>query len=116
MRGAYSTPLPKKFVGAKQPPAMRATRSRMGPTPAEEVKEVGGELLLAVSQPDVVSEPSLVKTAPVIEERKTKAGKGPNNDDVPPLAVVEAKSCKHTAVTKEGKKGALKAQQPEQVR
>ncbi|MCO5599173.1 hypothetical protein L7F22_053273 [Adiantum nelumboides] len=33
---------------------------------------------------------------------------------VPPLAVVESEPCKHAAVTKEGKKGALKAQQPEQ--
>ncbi|KAI5061870.1 hypothetical protein GOP47_0022409 [Adiantum capillus-veneris] len=42
-------------------------------------------------------------------------GKGPNNDDVPPLAVVEPEPCKPAvAVTKEGKKGALKAQQPEQ--
>ncbi|MCO5574937.1 hypothetical protein L7F22_028732 [Adiantum nelumboides] len=116
MRGAYFTPPPKKSVrragrGAKQSPAMSAMRSRAGPTPVEEVKEVGGELLLAVSQPDVVPEPSSVKTAAVIGERKKKAGKGPNNDDVPPLAVVESEPCKLAAVTKEGKKEALKAQQ-----
>ncbi|KAI5058560.1 hypothetical protein GOP47_0026730 [Adiantum capillus-veneris] len=98
MRGAYSTPPPKKPTGrvggaAKKPPAMRATRSRAGPTLVEEVKEI----------------------ATVTGERKKKARKGPNNDDVPPLAVVEPEPCKPAAVvTKEGKKGALKAQQPEQ--
>ncbi|MCO5569866.1 hypothetical protein L7F22_023580 [Adiantum nelumboides] len=123
MRGAYSTPPPKKFVGrarkgAKQPPAMRATQLRAGPMPAEEVKEVGGELLLVVSQPDVVLEPLPIKTVAVTGERKKKAGKGPNNDDVPPLAVtvVEPEPCKPVAMTKEGKKGALKAQQPDQVK
>ncbi|MCO5593521.1 hypothetical protein L7F22_047535 [Adiantum nelumboides] len=70
---------------------------------------------ISMSQPDVVSEPSPVKTAAVTGERKKKARKGPNNDDVPPLAVVELEPCKPAAVTKEGKKGALKAQQPGQI-
>ncbi|MCO5548661.1 hypothetical protein L7F22_002120, partial [Adiantum nelumboides] len=53
-------------------------------------------------------------TAAITGERKKKEGKGPNNDDVPPLAVVELEPCKPVAVTKEGKKGYLKSQQPEQ--
>ncbi|MCO5559304.1 hypothetical protein L7F22_012900 [Adiantum nelumboides] len=94
-RGAYSTPPPKTSAGragrgTKQPPAMRATWSRAGPTPAEEVKEVGGELLLAVSQPDVVLEPLPVKIAAMI-------GEGPSNDDVFPLAVVEPELYKSAA-------------------
>ncbi|MCO5606902.1 hypothetical protein L7F22_061093 [Adiantum nelumboides] len=79
MRGAYSTPPPKKSAaraarGAKQRPTMRATQSRAGPTPAEEVKEVGGDHFLAVSQPmDVVLEPSPSKIAVVSGGRKKKA-------------------------------------------
>ncbi|MCO5561730.1 hypothetical protein L7F22_015353 [Adiantum nelumboides] len=128
MKVAYSTPPPKKSAGragrgAKQPLAMRAMRSRAGPTPVEEVKEVGGDLL-AVSQPDVVPKPLRGKIASVTGERKKKAPKVPKpwsskivqalDQGVPPLAVVEPEPCKPAAVTKEGKKGALKAQQPEQ--
>ncbi|MCO5611991.1 hypothetical protein L7F22_066252 [Adiantum nelumboides] len=68
-----------------------------------------------MSQPDVVPESLSIKTAVVTGERKKEAEKGPNNDDVPPLKVVEPEPCKPAAVTKEGKKGALKAQQPEQI-
>ncbi|MCO5567575.1 hypothetical protein L7F22_021269 [Adiantum nelumboides] len=135
---------------------MRATRSRAEPTPIEEVKEVKGDIFLAVSQPmDVVSKPSLSKTATVIGKRKKKAPKvhtqtvqivtlqalkiskhsyqdaplvvdvalepcqgAPSMLDVAPNpcqgAQLEPSSCKPATVTKEGKKGALKDQQPEQ--
>ncbi|MCO5557569.1 hypothetical protein L7F22_011135 [Adiantum nelumboides] len=130
MRGTYSTPLPKKSAtrtgrGSKQLPLMRATQSRAGPTLTKEVKEVKGDLFLAVSQPMAVvlkpCQPLPSKTAAMTGERKKTAPKVHTqtvqtlDQGDPLLAVVDPKPCKLAAVNKRGKKKAPKAQQREEV-
>ncbi|MCO5549368.1 hypothetical protein L7F22_002839 [Adiantum nelumboides] len=73
---------------------------------------------------DVVPKPSPRKSAAVTEGRKKKSPKVSEplpskkvqalDQGVPPSTIVDPKSCKPADVTKEGKKGASKAQQPEQ--
>ncbi|MCO5547138.1 hypothetical protein L7F22_000580 [Adiantum nelumboides] len=77
MRGAYSTPPPKKSVGragrgAKQPPIMtatRATRSRAGPMPTEEFKE-GQDAPLSLDVPQEPCQDASLKKAPSLKAPK----------------------------------------------
>ncbi|MCO5607202.1 hypothetical protein L7F22_061395 [Adiantum nelumboides] len=131
---------PRAGRGAKQGPVMRATQLRAG---LRRSKRWGRPLSCSVSAHGCCSlrwgRPlscsvsahgccSLSKTAVVIGGRKMKAPKVleplPSKkvqisvqalyQGVPPSTVVDPEPCKPIVVTKEGKKGASKAQQPEQ--